>query len=251
MNKKSLLIIFLILSFVCCKEKIKEETQESRSEYIEEANGEIAEIPAFLNTKTLLESYIDSLGLVEIKQANPSIHIDLKYATTDNFTGKVLYDSLTRAYLHPDAMNKLERAQSLLKERNDDLSLLVYDAARPLSVQQKMYDAVRNTPFHRYVADPSRTSLHNYGMAVDLTICDNERNPLDMGTDFDYFGKLAGINNEDSFLAQGLLTQEQVNNRKLLREVMQQAGFSPIRGEWWHFNACSLPYAKQHMILIK
>lgn len=203
------------------------------------------------NGKSETSSYLDRLGLIDVGLLDPSIRIELKYATTDNFTGVVLYDDLRRAYLHPLAAKKLKQAQIILQKDNPELSLLVYDAARPLSIQRKMYDVVKNTKYRAYVADPSRTGLHNYGMAVDLTLCDSEGKPLDMGTKFDFFGKEAGINNEDLFVTQGLLSKKQVENRRLLRRVMKQAGFIPIRGEWWHFNACSLQEAKAKYKLIE
>lgn len=194
---------------------------------------------------------LTSQGLVEVLDVDPTIIIDLKYATSDNFTKQILYSNLRKAYLQPLAAQKLKKAQQLLKEYDPNLSLLVYDAARPLSVQRVMYDAVKNTKYHLYVAHPSRTSLHNYGIAVDLTICDENREPLDMGTAFDYFGKEAGIYREAEFVKNGLLTEQQVNNRKLLRKVMLDAGFQTIRGEWWHFNACSLAEAKQQFKIIE
>lgn len=202
--------------------------------------------------KTQLELHLDSLGLINIKQADSTIYIDLKYATTDNFTGKILYTDLSIAYLHPLAVEKLIKAQQILKEKDPNLSLYVFDAARPLSVQKKMFDVVRGTKQQAYVADPSRTGLHNYGMAVDLSIISIETGELlDMGTGFDYFGKLAGITNEDLFVQQKLLSRQQVDNRRLLRNVMTKAGFLTIRGEWWHFNAYSLTDSRRLATLIK
>lgn len=194
---------------------------------------------------------LEKQGLVNIKKIDPSIRIELKYATKDNFTKSILYGNLTEAYLHPIAAEKLAKAQKLLKDKDPTLSLLVYDAARPLSIQRKMYEVVQNTPYHAYVANPTRTGLHNYGIAVDLTICDSEGNPLDMGTPFDFFGRKAGISEEEILIKEGKLTRKQVNNRKLLRSVMTEAGFLTIRGEWWHFNALSLAEAKKKTIVIE
>ncbi|GAB6011651.1 M15 family metallopeptidase [Viscerimonas tarda] len=195
--------------------------------------------------KSSLELQLDSLGLRDIKACYPSIAIDLKYASADNFAGRILYKNLNRAYLHPYAMAKLAKAQSLLKSQHPEYSLLVYDAARPLAIQREMFEMVKNTPQQPYVANPERTGLHNYGMAVDITICDTTNLSLDMGTKFDYFGAKAGIDNEDSYVLNGVLTHQQVANRRLLRTVMTEAGFNTIRGEWWHFNACSLQEAKR------
>lgn len=200
--------------------------------------------------KSSMALYLEKQGLVNIHTLDSTIVVDLKYATTDNFTKEILYDDLTEAYLHPIAAHKLQKAQQLLREIDPNLSLLIYDAGRPMSVQKKMYKVVQNTPYREYVADPSKTGMHNYGMAVDLTICDSDGIPLDMGTPFDFFGKAAGINHEEQLLSAGLLTREQIGNRKLLRKVMTEAGFITIRGEWWHFNASSRQEAKQNTKLI-
>lgn len=194
---------------------------------------------------SVLERYLQAKELVNIHTLDTSIRADLKYATSDNFTKTILYDTLFNVYMHPVAAAKLVKAQKYLKALHPGLSLLVYDAVRPLSVQKKMYKVVQNTQYAAYVANPARTGLHNYGMAVDLTICDKNGKPLDMGTPFDFFGRAAGINKETELVEQGVLTMQQVANRKLLRKVMTQAGFLTIRGEWWHFNAVSLAEAKQ------
>jgi D-alanyl-D-alanine dipeptidase len=194
---------------------------------------------------------LDSLGFIDIQKLEPSILVDLKYATDDNFTGKAIYSDLHQAYLHPVATAKLVKAQQMLQEQHPGFSLLVYDAARPLSIQRLLWESVKDTPLSRYVANPETTGLHNYGMAVDLTIADTLQIPLDMGTPFDYFGAKAGINHEDYFLTMGLLTQEQIGNRRLLRSIMRQSGFYAIEGEWWHFNACSLSEAKNRYLLIE
>lgn len=245
--RKTISIIILVLCFFNLSSCIKQDKQKTT---FLSADSIIVETIVEPN-KSKLELYLDSLGFVEVSKGCPDIRIDLKYATEDNFTKKILYKDLSIAYLHPLGIEKLKAAQALLKKDYPHLSLLVYDAARPLSVQQEMYDAVKDTKYKAYVADPSRTSLHNYGLAIDITICDSLGNSLDMGTKFDYFGKLAGILNEELFIQQNLLNREQVNNRILLRSIMQKIGFSPIRGEWWHFNAVSLSEAKNRYTLIK
>lgn len=198
-----------------------------------------------------LESYLQTQNVVNVGKMDTSILVDLKYATTDNFTKTILYDSLLNIYLHPVAAEKLVKAQKYLKTLHPEYNLLVYDAVRPLSVQRKMYKVVQNTPYAAYVANPTRTGLHNYGMAVDLTICDSKGEPLDMGTPFDFFGSAAGINKEAELVQKGVLTKAQVKNRELLRKVMTHAGFLTIRGEWWHFNAVSLVEARKSYKVIE
>jgi len=258
MRKFHFVFIVSFLFVFSCHSKSSEENKSS-SDLIQESaaysyhqKDSVDSLKEILPVKTDLELYLDSLGFIDISVLDSTIRIDLKYATTDNFTKKILYKSLNRAYLHPIAAEKLMRAQTILKQNNPDLVLLVYDAARPLSVQKEMFDVVKGTKYQAYVANPQRTGLHNYGIAVDLTIYDlTLGKPLDMGTEFDFFGKLAGINNEELFVNQGLLSKQQFNNRGLLRKVMLEAGFLSIRGEWWHFNALSLSAAKQSGILIK
>ncbi|MBC8153150.1 MAG: M15 family metallopeptidase [Bacteroidetes bacterium] len=191
-------------------------------------------------------------GLVNVQQIDSTILVDLKYSTTDNFTGKDVYGDLTRAYLQPLAARKLALANAHLKQQHPHLRLLIYDATRPRSVQWNLWNAlpqysesVRRT----YVADPRVGSIHNYGCAVDVTIATvasdpKKGTPLDLGTKFDYFGKLAYPTQEASLLKAGKLTRQQVSNRELLRSVMRRAGFTAIDYEWWHFNALSRARAK-------
>ena len=190
-------------------------------------------------------------NLVNILEKDDSFLVDLKYATTDNFMGVVMYGNVDGAYLQMEVAQMLAEAHSFLKSINAELRILIYDAVRPLTVQQKMWDHVKGTPYHRYVAPPERLSLHNFGAAVDLTLADWHGTPLDMGTPFDFFGRAAGITDEQLLIEQGVLNRQQVKNRQLLRQVMHHAGFRSISGEWWHFNACSLREAKQKYTLIE
>jgi len=189
--------------------------------------------------------------LANIRNIDSSIFVDLKYASTDNFTGMALYDGFDGAFLQPDVAQMLAEASRYLKTLRAELRLLVYDAVRPLSVQWKMWEQVKDTKYHRYVSHPDRLSLHNFGAAVDLTLADSMGQPLDMGTPFDYFGRAAGINDEQKLIQEGILTRQQVQNRQLLRQVMLHAGFRSISGEWWHFNACSLQEAKQRYTIVE
>lgn len=198
-----------------------------------------------------LEKSMEAQGMVDVHAMDPSLIVDLRYATTNNFTKTILYDSLEIAYLHPLAAKKLVKAHAILKAKHPNYRFLIFDVARPLSVQRKMYQVVQDTPYAAYVANPSRTGLHNYGMAVDLTICDTKGVELDMGTHFDFFGAAAGINKEEELITRGILTRKQVDNRKLLRQVLVEAGFLTIRGEWWHFNAVSLSTARNNYKVIQ
>lgn len=116
-----------------------------------------------------------------------------------------------------------------------------------MSVQKRMWNKVKGTSKQKYVSNPARGGgLHNYGLAVDITIIDGNGIPLPMGTKFDHLGYEAGITNEQALLKSGKITKQELRNRLLLRKVMKQAGFRPLPSEWWHFNFCSRNYAKQH-----
>ena len=198
------------------------------------------------------DSHLQVMGFVDIRKQDPTIRVYLMYATSYNFMGEVVYTGMTKAWLHPDAATKLLKAQQLLKNEYPDYSLMVYDAARPFEVQQKMWQLVRGTKNVYYVANPAKGGgLHNYGMAVDVTIVDPNGYPIPMGTVYDFFGEEAHTNNEESLVASGKITQEAFQNRRLLRRVMRQAGFTTITSEWWHFNACSRDTARKKYKLIE
>lgn len=195
--------------------------------------------------------YMESMGLVEIQTLSPNIKVMLPYGTADNFTGVQLYETSQYAYFQKDVADMIVQAESYLHEQYPTYMLLIYDGARPCSVQQKMWNAVKGTSGRYYVAPPARKGLHNYGAAVDITIIDTYGNPLDMGCPFDTFDKTSHIDNEAQLVKEGLLTQAQYENRLLLRNIMRKAGFSTISREWWHFNACSLKQAQEKYTLIQ
>lgn len=193
-----------------------------------------------ITTKSKTALYLDSLGFINIAEADSSIAIELMYTRADNFTGQVLYEDLKEAYLHPDAMESLSKAQRLLKKLHPNYSLIVYDAARPMSVQQKMWNVVKGTSKQIYVSNPARGGgLHNYGLAVDISILDEQGSPLSMGTPVDYLGKEAHITEEAQLVKSGKITEQEHANRLLLRQVMKDAGFRALPSEWWHFNRYS------------
>ncbi len=183
--------------------------------------------------------------LVDIKTISPSIIVDLRYATKENFLGKSVYLKGTNCLLIEDAAKMLARAEVLLQARLPGHTLVVWDCLRPRSVQKEMWAIVKGTPKARYVADPSRGSIHNYGCAVDLSVADKQGKAIDMGTDFDFFGDNAEPRHEAKLLRKGGLTGLQVSHRLLLRSVMVEAGFLTLENEWWHFDCMSLDQLKK------
>jgi len=185
-----------------------------------------------------LEQKIIGAGLIDVQNVAPNIQVDLKYASEDNFMNTNVYGNLTKAYLQPEVAQSLAEAQAFLETIDSSLTLLVYDAVRPRSVQQFMWDYL-DMPVSKkikFVSNPKNGSIHNYGSAVDLTIAKMNGKPLDMGAKYDEIEKIAYPRLENKFLASGELTQAQINNRKLLRKVMKHANFTGISTEWWHFN---------------
>lgn len=187
-------------------------------------------------------------GLVDVQQINAAIQIDLKYTTTDNFLRERVYTRLHKAYLQKDVALRLSAVQNELSREYPGYQLLIYDAVRPVSVQEKMWRALDSLPVKdrvKFVSNPKNLSLHNMGAAIDLTILDANGEALDMGAGFDDIRKIAYPCLEDSFLRVGQLTRLQVQNRKILRSAMQSQGFRQLPTEWWHFNACSREEAKR------
>nr|WP_245803621.1 M15 family metallopeptidase [Algoriphagus marinus] len=200
-----------------------------------------------------LEQQLIAQGLVDLEEYIPGIKVELKYSTTDNFFGQDVYGELTHAYLQPEVADMLKEAQGKLKSEYPNLTLLIYDGVRPLSVQQILWDNLDRPDSIKplYVADPKVGSLHNFGVAVDLTIFDNESGmPLDMGTTYDFFGYEAYPDREMEMMAAGKLTRQQLANREILRKVMNSSGFSGIGSEWWHFNAFSRKVAGEKFEII-
>ncbi len=200
-----------------------------------------------------IETKMIKHGLIDIHTLDSSIVVDLKYSSEGNFLGKNVYQGMQRAYLQPEVGQMLVESQKYLKSIDPDLSLIVFDAARPRSIQQKMWDAL-DLPFNekiKFLSNPVNGSIHNFGAAVDVGIIDIQGNLLDMGTDFDHIGEQAYPVKELEMLKQGMLTHIHVTNRRLLRSVMRKGGFWGIQTEWWHFNACTRKEARERYEIIE
>lgn len=201
----------------------------------------------------LSEQYLESVGLVDIQTLAPGIKVELRYSSTNNFTGLDLYGELCKCYLQKEVAERLAEAEKNLELKYPYYRLLVLDCVRPLSVQQLMWDTVKDlfSEKIKFLSNPKYGSLHNYGAAVDLTLADERGNELDMGTPFDYKGELAYPEVEEVLLRKGLLSYRQVSNRKILRDAMRSAGFFNIQTEWWHFNAMTRERAAVQYELIR
>ncbi len=179
------------------------------------------------NSIKILQKEIDTNPdnrMVDIKDFIPAIRLDLKYATTDNFMHQKLYPTVRTTFLRKPAAEHLKVVVNELKKQN--LNLKIFDAYRPYSVTEKMWEKVKDD---RYAADPAKGSGHNRGAAVDLTLIDSKTGKeLPMGTGFDNFSDTA--HPDFMRLSPGVL-----NNRNLLKRVMEENGFKQLSTEWWHF----------------
>lgn len=169
-----------------------------------------------------------------LKELKPraDLLIDIRYATADNFTGAPVYKS-GKCFLHPEAAEKIERAVGLAKPLG--LTLKIFDAFRPIEVQQALWN---HTPDPEFLSEPGVGSTpHCRGVAVDLTLVDKNGKELDMGTAFDAFTPLSHHGNQE-------IPAAAQQNRHLLMGIMTTAGWDFYRNEWWHyqlFNARSYP----------
>jgi zinc D-Ala-D-Ala dipeptidase len=174
-------------------------------------------------------------AMVDVKKYIPDISLELRYAGANNFLGKKIYPLLTTTYLRKKAVLALAEIQKELN--NQQLGVKIFDAYRPYAATEMMWKLVQDD---RYTADPKKGSGHNRGAAVDLTIIDlTTSKELDMGTGFDNFSDTAHHAFAD-------LPKEALQNRLLLKTVMEKHGFKALDTEWWHY---SLPDAKTYDLL--
>ena len=191
-------------------------------------------------------------GLIDVHSIDETILVDLVNSDPQkNFFRENYYNGLKKAYLRKSVALKLSEAQRILKSKHADYSLLILDAARPRNVSKLMYEKMKGTKFEKFVANPAKGSMHNYGIAVDITIVDKSGNELDMGLSpfrkstieiyWLYAKKKLGFG----------LSEKQKNNRKLLADTMVSAGFTPLSFEWWHFNGMAKKKARKEFKIIE
>lgn len=204
----------------------------------------------YCHANEIEEKFIKA-GLIDIHTIDKSIKIDLVNSDPGkNFFRENYYNGLNKAYLREEVARKLSSAQKYLKSEFPEYSILIMDAARPRAVSQRMYDKMKGTKFEKFVANPDRGSMHNYGTTVDVTIVDGNGKEIDMGftpfykSDFSiYLGyaklKIFG------------LSKRQKENRNLLSRVMKKAGFLPLSYEWWHFNGMPKDVARKKFRIIE
>lgn len=198
-----------------------------------------------------LEKKFIKAGLIDVHAIDKTIKVDLVNSDPDkNYFREDFYNGLNKAYFRKQVAEKLSRAQKYLKSEHSEYSILIMDAARPRSVSRLMYDKMKGTKFEKFVANPEKGSMHNYGIAVDVTIVDRNGKQIDMGFTPFYKSTLS-IYWGYAKLKVFDLNKRQKENRKLLARVMQKAGFIPLSYEWWHFNGMPKDEARKKYPIIE
>jgi D-alanyl-D-alanine dipeptidase len=180
-----------------------------------------------------------------------NVRVNLKYASEDNFMRRNVYGEFHSCLLHDFAAQKFRAATEFLQEERPGWKFVIFDCLRPRSLQEKLFAVVKGTPRQPYVADPHSGSLHNYGLAIDLSIEDQSGHELDIGTAFDDFSPLSRPDKEQQSLEAGKLTIDQLQNRFVLRKIMLKAGFIQLPIEWWHYDALPKEQVKAHYKIVE
>ena len=205
-------VLLISLLFGCASEKQSEQS-----------NDKTKTIQSGTLNKTDINQDYDTSSWTEFSPHSHNVILDLRYATTNNFTERKLYDC-GRCFLSKTTAIALDSV--IEKFGMMGLKPVLLDCYRPVDIQKRLWEIV---PDPNYVADPARGSTHNRGISVDLTLADSLGRYLEMGTEYDHFGKEAHHDFTN-------LPQEVLNNRELLRSVMESFGFVSTRTEWWHYH---------------
>lgn len=163
-----------------------------------------------------------SQGYMNVKDADPDIIIDLKYATPDNFTGKIVYD-FDQAIARIDTVKKLVVASELVKKQG--YRLKIWDAYRPIYAQRKLFEVY---PDPMWVAKPNPNFSHQKGITFDLTLVTADGQDVEMPTPFDDFN--GGAKRDATW------TPTATANYRILDNAMTTAGFNGYENEWWDYR---------------
>jgi D-alanyl-D-alanine dipeptidase len=221
--KFTIFIVFVLIFSFCKKDDIPTKKNEVNKKSIS-SNSSITtdEKPEI---KELKPDY-DKNEWEELSFEDDSVVLDIRYAQTNNFVKKKMY-KCGRCFVRPHIAEKLKNVNNDLLKMGYKLKL--FDCYRPKPVQEELWKIM---PDEDYVAAPWKGSMHNRGIAVDLTIVDRGGNELDMGTPFDFFG-------EEAHHTYTKLPEKVLKNRKLLKETMEKHGLQSIKTEWWHYSDSS------------
>lgn len=226
MKTHSLLVFFTVLGIALgCKEEPKKAIhhEKPQDETVVPLDSSMLNVVIPEKLRVIPLNELADTTFVRLADYSEDFAYDMRYATENNFLKSKVYDCA-------ECYTRVKTAKALLAANEEFIKngsrIKFYDCYRPNAVQYKMWEIVPNP---QYVANPVKGSIHNKGGAVDITLVSLEGEELDMGTDFDYFGKRAYHDNLD-------LPEQVLRNRKLLKSTMEKHGFWSIRTEWWHYN---------------
>ena len=219
--KKCFAMLFCLL-FLCGCAKGNADSESTVAVETTVSATVMEEIPP--TTSAALTCFPEDEEFVRVSDHIPGLVIDLKYSTTQNFTGQTIY-GFSDAYLRYGTVQKLAAVQSELSQMG--LSLKIWDAFRPPQAQFMLWEIC---PDGNYVSNPNKGfSSHSRGNTVDVTLVDEFGQELEMPTGFDDFSALADRDYSDC-------TETARNNALLLEVLMEKHGFTGYKGEWWHYS---------------
>jgi D-alanyl-D-alanine dipeptidase len=239
-------VLLILLGAACASKPVAPPQTDSKSEI----RASIAHLEAD-------PDFVDVLRFVKGGQ----VFLDLRFANPRNFTGRELYGPLKSCYLHRAAAEKFMAALETLGKTHPELRVLIWDCLRPLSVQRALWKSLAGTTHQKRFTDPDArppegegessvvaraAPIESYGLSISASLADQEGRELDMGTDFGFFGEEAETSREKNLLGEGVLSETQLQNRKILRSTMEAAGFVPSLEEWWRFDALAPDQMRAH-----
>lgn len=188
-----------------------------------DSKAQVSPIPPRQLLSQQQQDTLPDSAFVDLLTLDSTFVLDMRYATDSNFLKARVYDC-DQCLLRAVVAKALVKVQQSLADKGYRIKL--YDCYRPLDIQKRMWKIM---PDDRYVGNPyGNGSVHNKGAAVDLTLVDAQGHELDMGTGFDHFGR-------EAHHAYWNLSPQVLENRRLLKQSMENGGFLPITSEWWHY----------------
>lgn len=222
-------IILIGLACIACKNKPMPEVSSPLLDSLP------TPIPIVHKKKDTIQKFVnDTSSWRDLVLMDPDFVLDIRYATENNFVEEQIYEC-GKCLLRKEAAEALLRVHKKFKKLRYRIKL--FDCYRPHPAQQKLWDKVPNPS---YVTPPWKGSNHNKGLAVDLTLVDEDGDELEMGSGYDFFGKEAHHDHMDH-------PEHILANRSLLKNTLKEEGFTSIRTEWWHYNYYGVKYPVSDM----
>jgi len=211
------LFAVMVASYLYTKERIEGKNMQPIQNYTI-----VSEVEENIDNSTI--ECVKDEDLAKVKDYIPDAVIDIRYATTNNFTGKVIYED-DEAYLRYGTLKKLKNVQDLLKKNG--FKIVIWDAYRPVEAQYKLWEVC---PDSRYVANPNNGySKHSRGNTIDIAIVNLDGGNVILPSEYDDFTKKADRDYND-------VSEEARANAEMIERIMEKCGFEGYKAEWWHYT---------------